>query len=164
MALARFPDASAPGPSSHHTGGDMRLLLGIIGLFAIGAAPAVRTDDVCSPPSSASIVTAWHPRPWHPPLPSASRAGIRFEPETGEAPLSPADLQALGAARRQALARVQVLTRPDGSRHAVLGGLIRAYTVLHQDAEGRWIEECMPSEEQARARVRATTPSAKKGN
>ncbi len=142
----------------------MRLLLGIIGLLALGAAPAVRTDDACGPPPSASIVTAWRPRAWHPPQPSASRAGIRFEPESGEAQVSPADLQALGAARRQALARVQVLTRPDGSRHAVLGGLVRAYTVLHQDADGRWTEECVPSEEQARARVRATTTSAKKGN
>jgi hypothetical protein len=142
----------------------MRLLLGIIGLLAMGAAPAVRTDDTCGPPPSASIVTAWHPRPWHPSQPLASRAGIRFEPESGEAPLSPTDLQALGAARRQALARIQVLTRPDGSRHAVLGGLIRSYTVLHQDAEGRWIEECVTSDEQARARVRATASAAKKGN
>lgn len=142
----------------------MRLLLGIIGLLAMDAAPAVRTDEHCGPPPSASIVTAWHPHAWHPPQALAWLAGIRFEPESGEAPVSPADLQALGVARRQALARVQVITRPDGSRHAVLGGLIRAYTVVHLDADGRWTEECVSSEEQARARVRATAPIVKRGN
>ena len=67
-------------------------------------------------------------------------------------------------ARRQALARVQVLTRPDGSRHAVLGGLIRAYTVVHVGADGWLTEECVSSEEQARARVQAHSSSAKRGN
>lgn len=142
----------------------MRLLLGILGLLVLGAAPAPRTGGDCASPPSASIVTAWHPRAWTPPQ-ALTRigAGLRFEPETGDlAPSS--DLQALALARRQALARVQVVTRPDGSRHAVLGGLIRAYTVVHVGADGRLTEECVSSEEQARARVQATASSAKRGN
>lgn len=129
----------------------MRLLL-VLGLLAasapLGAAPA----------PSETRVASWRPRAWRPPARTAPAAvGMRFEPESG--PAVPGELEAQEAARRQALADVPVHTRADGSRYAVIGGLVRSYTVVHVGADGRLVQECVHSEEQARARVAATAGS-----
>jgi hypothetical protein len=65
------------------------------------------------------------------------------------------------AARRHALAQVPVHLRADGSRYAVVGGLARAYTVVHVNADGSLSEECIHTEAQARALDRAATPESK---
>src|SRR5207237_5326481 len=101
------------------------------------------------------VAVPWRPHTWHPaavltagsvstasiaPAPirpaTAGAAGIRVEPEDGAAPTRTEDLAALMAARREALARVPVRMHPDGSRHAVVGGLVRAYTVAQIHADG----------------------------
>jgi hypothetical protein len=119
-----------------------------------------------APPRSFEISS--HPHVWHSPArmtaagthviatrvaPSgAGPAGIRFEPETGAT--SPMDeLAAQIAARRQALAQVPVQVRADGSRHAVVGGLIRGYTVATIGADGKLNETCVHTEAQAKALV-----------
>jgi hypothetical protein len=61
----------------------------------------------------------------------------------------------LGQSRADALAGVVVEVRPDGSRRAVLGGAIRAWSVASQDEHGRLQLDCTTSEAAAIARVRA---------
>jgi hypothetical protein len=81
--------------------------------------------------------------------------GLRLDPDQGAAPAAAAELGAQAEARRQALANVPVRSRPDGSRYAVIGGLVRAYTVATVRPDGSLVEECVHSEEQAKQRVAA---------
>jgi len=125
----------------------------------VGAALAGEVDPSCTH-------TSWRrPPAWRPPASMlALRAGMRIEPETGAQQTPITELQAMGAARREALSRVPIVTRADGSRYAVLGGLIRAYTVVTVGPDGKLVQECVHSEEAARARVNeaATAPAKEK--
>lgn len=86
---------------------------------------------------------------------------MRLEPDTGGAPLpETAGLWLDAAARRRALADVEVQTRADGSSFAKLGGLARAYTVASIGPDGRLTQECVHSPEEALQRVQAATPPA----
>ncbi len=127
-----------------------------VGLLMALAAPLGAASIAGVSASPEPRAASWRPRAWHPPArPASAVPGLRVEPEDGGATPSSADLEALGAARRQALANVPVVTRADGSRYAVIGGLVRAYTVVHVGADGRLVQECVHSEEQARQRVAA---------
>ena len=124
------------------------LLLAIVSVAAI-AQPA-------SPPSSAASLLRLHPGPWR--MPAVVRAGVRFDPETGEAAaMDPAaratSLRAVADARARAQARIRIL--PDGSRHSVVTGAFRFWTVATLDEQGRLTEDCVPSLAEARSRVDA---------
>ena len=56
-------------------------------------------------------------------------------------------------ARARAEARIRIL--PDGSRHSVVTGAFRFWTVATLDEQGRLSEDCVPSLAEARARVDA---------
>jgi hypothetical protein len=62
--------------------------------------------------------------------------------------------------RSAANANARVFTRPDGSRHAVLDGLIRAYAVVRIGPDGRLVQDCVHSEEAARQRALEPAPAA----
>jgi len=134
-----------------------------LSFLLILAAPWIalaQTDP--TPPSAANLVRL-HPGPWR--MPIAIAMGVRFEPETGEAPVVQGvpGTNAVMLARSQAEARVlaaQSVTRhADGSRHAVLGRAFQSYEVLTIDADGRLTEDCVSSETEARKRVEAGAPS-----
>jgi len=122
------------------------------GATTVAFAPALAAPDpsaaVISP--AGSILLHLHPLPWRPPAALVARMGLRSEPESGS--LDPAVRSALledAAARRAALAGLQVQRRADGSRFLNLGGLVRAYTVATIGADGRVTQECVHSEQQA---------------
>jgi hypothetical protein len=133
------------------------LVLLLAGATAAGAAPPA----LVAPPS-ASILLHAHPRPWRPPVAPAiagMRAGI--DPVTGELtfPEGP-DPGTVRAARAAANAAARVFTRPDGSSHAVLNGLIRAYAVVRVGPNGRLVQDCVHSEQEALRRAREPAPAA----
>ena len=131
----------------------MRLLLGMV--LAGCLASHARADD-CASSRNPSPVVSWRPRAWHPPASSAAAAGLRLDPDRGVAASpGPTDFAAIAAARRQARANLVVRTAPDGSRHLVLDGIIRGYTIARVRPDGRLIEECVSSEEEARRRISA---------
>lgn len=150
----------------------MRLAL----TFALLIASAAGLDAAPQRPpvsNSGSILLHARPRVWQPPsVATRPVAGMRLEPETGGAPLpDTVELWLDGAARRRALAKVEVQTRADGSSFAKLGGLARAYTVASIGPDGRLTQECVHSAEEALHRVGAATPvphpatpAAPKGN
>lgn len=109
-------------------------------------------------PHSAAILLRLHPAPWRPPGGAAvATAGMRYEPDaSGAAPLV---APATGTyARAQAEAGVRVSA--DGTRHAVLAGAIRSYTVVRIDESGRLVGDCVDSEAEAVRRVRAAEAAA----
>jgi hypothetical protein len=131
----------------------MRLVLLCLFLFAALPAWAGAPN---SPPASAANVLRLHPRPWQFPA-LLARAGVRFEPETGEAP---AEFATVGArqtsdASLRARAEASVRTLPDGSRHVVLNGALRSWTVATIDDQGRLVQDCVHSEADARRQVEA---------
>ena len=65
-----------------------------------------------------------------------------------DAPLQ-AEIAAIRAARAAALAGIPVQFHADGSRFAVLGGLIRAYAVARIGADGSLDQGCVDSEDGA---------------
>src|SRR5262245_25438101 len=107
-------------------------------------------------------LTSWRPQAWQPPPALPGGAGIRIEPEQGTDMPNAAEPGPQADARRQALARVPVGTRPDGSRYAVIGGLVRAYTVATVKPDGHLVEECVHSEQQARQRMSAASGAKEK--
>ena len=125
-------------------------------LCLLAAVPAWAGAPATSPPSAANVLRL-HPGPWQ----LASRvlpAGVRFVPETGEAAsdLSRAALQSAAASlRARAEANVRVL--PDGSRHAVLNGALRSWTVASINDHGQLVQDCVQSEAEARQRIEAAT-------
>jgi hypothetical protein len=131
----------------------MRLPTMLVLMVACAAAPTV----------SAGAIVPWRTLAWHParhavaPAPPALRFDPEGQPASADLPDLP-DLPAQIAARRAALARVPVLTRPDGSRHATLGGLAREYTVARIGADGTLTQTCVSSEAQAK---RLVTPTGK---
>jgi hypothetical protein len=131
----------------------MRLIL--LCLFLLAALPAWAGTPL-SPPASAANVLRLHPGPWQFPA-SVARAGMRFEPETGEPAADLAGAAALRSseAALRARAEANVRTLPDGSRHAVLNGAMRSWTVATIDHQGRLIQDCVQSEAAARRIVEA---------
>lgn len=137
----------------------MRLILAL-GLAIVSFVPASASPPDAASSAPHSPVISWRPQAWHPPVAAMpAAAGLRFEPDNAAAaPIS--DLDAQAAARRQALANVPVRTRRDGSRYAVIGGLIRSYTVASIGSDGRLVEDCVHSEAQALQIIAA--PAGKK--
>lgn len=115
-----------------------------------------------APASAAHWLVRVHPGPWRPATPLMS--GIRFEPETGEAPA----LQALRAAgaRELSLARARaeasVVREADGSRHARTQGAFRRYTVVSTATDGSLQQTCVHSAAEAEAIVRAAAAKEQK--
>ena len=109
-----------------------------------------------APPSAANLVKL-HPGPWQMATPIA--AGMRFDPETGEASVveGTPGTSALALARSQAEARAlaaQNVTRhADGSRPAIVGGAFRMWTVATIDDHGQLTQDCVSSEAQVRSIV-----------
>ena len=96
-----------------------------------------------------------HPGPWRLPA-RATLAGIRFEPESGETSkeISGGAFSADEAVLRSR-AEANVRTFPDGSRHALLGGALRRWTVATIDDHGRLVQDCVHSEADARRIIEA---------
>lgn len=126
-------------------------------LLLLLALPATAfAADRATPPPSATNVVRYRPVAWQPPV-AALRAGMRFDPETGEAfvpPARDARLATRAALREQAAATVRI--HPDGSGHAVLGAAFRSWTVVHIDADGRLVTDCVDNIETAMKRVEET--------
>lgn len=124
-------------------------------LLLLLALPATSlAADRATPPPSAVNLVRFRPAPWQLPA-SVMHLGLRFDPETGEAvaPMTHfAGRGATTAALRQA-ASASIRIRPDGSGHAVLGAAFRSWTVVHVDADGRIVTDCVDSIETATQRV-----------
>jgi hypothetical protein len=127
------------------------------------AALAVSAGAQASPPPSASNLLRLHPAAWQ--LPAApGPSAMRFEPETGEKPAQlPLAPGAVDAATLRARAAANVRTLGDGSRHAVLNGALRAWTVATIDDQGRLVQDCVHDEAQARQRIEAADAARKQG-
>ena len=128
----------------------MRHLLMLAVLLACGAATRAGAEPILNP-ASASILLHLHPRAWHPPA-ALGLAGLRTDVDPGGDGLAdPMDgaFAAMREARARALANVRVELRPDGSAHAVVGGLLRAYAMARIGPEGRLVEDCTHSEAEA---------------
>ena len=128
----------------------MRHLLMLAVLLACGATTRAGAGPI-SDPASTSILLHLHPRPWHPPT-ALAPVGLRTDVDPGGDGLAdPMDgaFAAMREARARALANVRVELRPDGSAHAVVGGLLRAYAVARLGPEGRLVEDCTHSEAEA---------------
>jgi len=137
-------------------------------LLLLAAAPAVAATQATHAPASAANLLRFHPGPWSPPV--ALRAGMRFDPENGEATV--ADGSALAASSAQArsitqaearrIAAANVRTNADGSRHAFVGSAFRSYVVVSIGDDGRLTQDCVSSETQAQARVDAARKQVRK--
>lgn len=138
----------------------MRLVL--LCLFLLAALPTWAGTPP-SPPASAANVLRLHPGPWQPPA-LVARAGMRFEPETGEASTDVAGASAFAASEASLRARAEanVRTFPDGSRHAVLNGAIRSWTVATIDDQGRLVQDCVHSEAEARQLIEAAAAASQR--
>ena len=55
----------------------------------------------------------------------------------------------------RARAETSIRALPDGSRHAVLNGALRMWTVATIDDQGRLIQDCVHGEAEARRRIEA---------
>ena len=125
-------------------------------LCLLAVAP-VRAASPTPAPSSAVNLVRLHPGPWRLPA-HATLAGMRYEPESGEAPGDDAATAfAGGEAALRARAEASVRTLPDGSQHAVLNGALRHWTVATIDDQGRLVQNCVHSETEARHVVEAAT-------
>ena len=136
----------------------MRLILACCLLLA--TLPVAAIAHPVNAPASAANVLRWHPGPWR--FPATASAGLRVEPETGEAatPARAASLtslrpQAEVEARARAAASVRIAA--DGSGHAVLGSAFRSYAVVTIDDQGQLIEDCVSSMAKAQAIVDAAS-------
>ena len=119
-------------------------------LATVGGAQAAPAPRVLS--HSTDILLRLHPLPWRAPVtPTTLAPGMRIEPDTGEA-TDPAAVGATAVAPRTSnpLAGVQISTRADGSRFAVLAGKLRSYSVVRVGADGQLQQECLHSEAAAR--------------
>lgn len=136
----------------------MRIAYALTLLLLLPAVPFA--GDRVPAPRSAALLLRVRPGVWQPPASFVPAAGLRFEPETGETVPFAAPAQGTAAARP--LAGVTVRTLADGSRHAVLGGAVRAWSVLRLDSGG-WLEDCVHSEAEAIRRVNSAPSSAPAG-
>jgi hypothetical protein len=134
----------------------------VTSFLLLAAAPLIALAQSGTAPPSATNLVRLHPGPWR--MPVAVVAGMRFEPETGEAsvvegvPSTNAVMPAPSQAEARVLAAQNVTRHADGSRHAVLGAAFRSYEVVTIDADGRLTQDCVSSEAEARARVEAGAP------
>jgi hypothetical protein len=156
---------SAPGTLSKRRPFDteesaMRLA---VSLPLLLAAAVLAPASVSSAPSAAAPAprpVSFRPRAWQPPAARhavaapAARAAAPAMVEGSDPLPSPFDPEALGRTRAEALANVKIELRADGSRHAVLGNAIRAYSVAHVDENGQLQMDCATSEADAIARAR----------
>jgi len=114
-----------------------------------------------APPPSAARLVRFHSTAWQPPV--TLRAGMRFDPENGGAPVvqgsrGTSELAlAPSQARARAIAEANVTRHADGSRHAVVGAAFRSWTVVTFDAEGQVTTDCVSSDAEAKARVEAAS-------
>ena len=136
----------------------MRNVLPCLVLIAVLAVPA---SALASPPPSAANLVRFHPGPWRLPV-QPGLSAMRFDPETGEKPaalaLAPG---ATDAATLRARAAANVRTFADGSRHVVLNGALRSWTVATNVDDGRLVQDCVHSEADARQRIE-TADAARK--
>ena len=125
------------------------------------AAVSARAGAPVTPSMSSANVLRLHPGPWQFPAAGVTPTAVRFEPETGEAPSDDAGaFKHLGASlRTRAETNVRVL--PDGSRHAVLNGALRSWTVATIDDQGRLVQDCVAGDAAARQRIEAATAAKK---
>jgi hypothetical protein len=86
-------------------------------------------------------------------MPVTLRAGMRYDPETGEPAVHEGSRAAAQVLRARAAATVT--RRADGSRHARLGNAFRSWTVATINEDGNLTQDCVSSEAEARARVDA---------
>jgi len=118
-----------------------------------------------SPPAPAADrapgrAVPYRPRAWSPP---PLRSAAHFAPGIAEGdPAAEAGAAGLAGARAAARSGVVVEMRPDGSRHAVLGGAFRVWSVASVDEHGRLRLECVGSE--AAAKARADSPGTRRRN
>src|SRR5262245_38631600 len=144
-------------PRSSWRAAAMRTIVTLLLLLA--AAPVIALAQAEHAPPSAANLVRFRPAPWQPPI--AMRAGMRFEPETGEASVvegsrAPGERAlASSQASARALAAANVSRRADGSRHAVVGSAFRSWTVVTIDDGGQLKTDCVSSDAEARARVDA---------
>ena len=133
----------------------------VTSLLLLACASSFAIAHPAAAPASAANLVRLHPGPWQPP--AAVRAGLRFEPEGGEAVTAgdatraadDAVMRAPSQAAARALAAASVTLRADGSRHAVVGSAFRQWTVATIDDNGRLTQDCVQSEAEAKARVEA---------
>jgi len=118
----------------------------VTSFLLLAAVPLIARAQEGPPPSAANVVRL-HPGPWR--MPIALQAGMRFDPETGEATV------VQGTRGTTELSAASITRRADGSRHAVLGSAFRQWMVVTTDAQGRLKQDCVSSEDEARARVEA---------
>ena len=100
------------------------------------------------------------PRAWQPPAATA-RAGMlaSIDPITREwVPARSADLPAVTPSRREVMPEFVMRAHPDGSRFVLLGGRLRAYTVVRIEADGNLAGDCLHSEREAREWLNPTVP------
>src|SRR5262245_35587069 len=105
--------------------------------FALAAAvlaPYSALASECAPAGAVPTKVPFRPRAWSPP-------SARTMARTGMVDGDPTDLARPGS-RAAALARIVVEVRLDGSRHAVLGGAIGAWSVAGVDEHGRLQLDC----------------------
>ena len=117
-------------PLSPRSGGSLPCgLLCLCLMLAVSA----RAQVAAHAPASATNIVRVHPGPWRLPA-RATLAGMRFDPEGGEAATdlgvtASRDEEAAFRARAASLVR----TAADGSRHLLLGGALRSWTVATID-------------------------------
>lgn len=132
----------------------------IVILSALIAAVALAADLAPAP----HPLVSWHPRPWQPPQAFAAGMRAAVDPVTGEWIEPNIAVPHAGESRAAALARVPVLTRADGSRHAELGGIVRAYSIVSIAPDAQLQFDCTHSEAEAMQRLRASAAAAPKGH
>ena len=131
----------------------MRLPILISFAFAAAlAAPAPASDAA----NATGPRVPFRPRAWSPPQATAHVSPGMIEGDPGALP------DAFRRTRAQALSGITAETRADGSRHMVLGGAIRAWSVASVDECGEVKLGCVSSQAAAKARVPA--PAAHGGN
>jgi hypothetical protein len=143
----------------------MRVSLFTCLLLAVAAlSPASAHDS--APAAVRHPLVAWRPVAWRPAPAPALSAGMRVEldPATGELVAPGATRLPLATAVRAAReAGLTVVTRADGSRSVVVGDRLRKWSVARVGADGTLEQECVHSEAEAIARVRAASAPAAKG-
>ena len=131
----------------------------VMSLLLLASAPWIALAQTGHAPPSAVNLVRLHPGPWR--MPAAVVAGMRFEPETGEAsvvegvPSTNAVALAPSQAEARVLAAANITRHADGSRHAVLGAAFRSYEVVTIEEDGTLRQDCVSTEAEARARVEA---------
>ncbi len=135
----------------------MRPIVATLLLLAM-ASVAQAQSPAPTPPPSADLVLRFRPLAWRAPVAALPiTAGMRLEPDTGEA-IDSATGPSL-ARRAHPLAALPVQSRADGSKFAVVAGKLRSFTVVSIGADGKLAQDCVHSEQEAIARVKASTQS-----